>query len=327
MRKVPCSCEFIIELTKCEDMGVTMENVRDLSSALKISGLDYEVQKFPIQFMGKQQVTLEGKEVDAIIPFPIEDQFATVRTDKMSFMGIVGKNYEILQNQEMFDFLDDIAGQGGKFETAGSYGTNGAKSFITMSTEPLTILGDEFMPYMNFLNSFDGSGSVKVYFSPVRLFCSNAIIRSIQKSHNMVVIKHSQTMRTRLEIAKNVLLENSKYLERLKEEAEKLAVTYFDRDNFEKMIREMYPTSQDNTELVKARNEAQIAHLLRAYDQDDLANFKNSAWRAVQAASDANSHPLNLRSTKVPAEFTNVMVAGMPLLNEIWDRVSELVVA
>ena len=100
--------------------------------------------------------------VDTHLPFP--KQFATIRTDTMEPIGVVGEKYEILQNIEAFNFLDSLVGDA-KFETAGLYG-GGSKSFITMSTEPIKILDDEFAPYILFTNAFDGSGAVRVMLPP-----------------------------------------------------------------------------------------------------------------------------------------------------------------
>lgn len=310
-----------------EGMGITLENIHSLDTVLKMTGLDFQVQKFPLQFMAEQTFTVDGQPTRAIVPFAIDDQFATVRTDTMKPLGVVGKNYEILQNSEMFDFLESLEGMDAKYETGGSYGAHGAKSFICMSTEPMKILGDDFQPYINFLNSFDGSGAVRVMFSPIRLFCSNCIAISIKKADRIVSLKHSPSLQGRLDTAKKVLLDNSRYLNALKFHAEKLAVTPFSAEAFEALLHELYPVKTEDKEIIQVRNMAQIEHLLNAYRQNDLQNFNNTAWKCIQAFADTESHPLQLRKTKTPSSFTNVVVNGMPLLNQVWDRMQELVVA
>lgn len=310
-----------------DGMGINVENVHSLETVLKLTGLDFEVQKFPLQFMAEQAFTLNGEAATAQVPYAIPDMYATVRTDTMKALGTVGKNYEILQNSEMFDFLDSLEGMDAQYECGGTYGKNGAKSFITMSTEPMKILGDDFQPYINFLNACDGSGSVRVMFSPVRLFCSNCIAIAIKKADRVISIKHSPSMTRRLEIAKHVMLENTRYFEALKFHAEKLAVTPFSQEAFEALLHELYPVKTEDSNRVQVNNLAQIEHLLNAYKQDDLSNFRNTAWGVVQAFADAESHPLQLRKTQNPAGFTNVIVNGMPLLNQIWDRMQEVVVA
>lgn len=304
------------------DMGVTLENVTSLESALKLSGLDYTVEKRPLQFLAEKEQEWNGSLVRVTAPFPIVDQYATVRTDTMDFMGIVGKNYEILQNQEAFDFLDSMVLNGAKFETAGSFGTNGAKNFITMSTEPMKILDDDFLPTMMFLNSHDGSKAIQVMYVNVRIFCSNCIARARKGAENRINIRHSRSMNSKLDAARYVLLEQTHYLEALKKEAEKLATTPFTKAAFESLARELFPVNETDSELVQIRNLAQVEQLLKAYNQDDLANFHNTAWGAIQAVADFESHPINFRKTKTSGSFTNVAINAMPLLNMVWERVA-----
>lgn len=303
-----------------EGIGVDVTQAHSLDTAIKLSGLDFEVEKLPISFSKPVPQKMENGEVIMInAPFPIKNQFATVRTDTNEALGIVGKQYEILQNREAFDFLDSLA-HDAKFETAGFYGPNGAKSFISMSTEPLKILGDDFENYMLFMNSFDGSGCVKVMFTSIRTWCSNTLTRAMKNAQNKVSIRHSSNMRTNLEIAKSILLANSKYLDALKEEAEKLSVTPFSESAFLALARKLYPTNTEDKEIVQVRNMAMVEALMRAYKQNDLDNFKDSAWRAVQAFADFESHEPVFRNTK-NIKYHNItnVINGMELTNHVTD--------
>lgn len=305
-----------------EGMGVNLQNVNSLETALKLSKMDFTVEKFPVQFVTKSVQEWNGQQVLIDTPHNIEKMFATVRTDTMDSLGIVGEGYQVLQNHEGFDFLDSLVMEGAKFETASTYGPRGAKSFICMSTEPLKILGDDFKGYLNFFNSFDGTGCVRVMFSPVRLFCSNAITRSLRVAANKISIRHSASMQGRLDAAKQVLFQNTNYLNALKEEAERLAVKPFSREAFEALAKKLYPVNAEDKDIIQIRNLAQIEQLMKAYDQQDLTNFTNTAWGAIQAASDAASHNISWRNTKTPANFTAV-INELPLLQYVWNTVEE----
>lgn len=308
-----------------EDMGITLENVHSLESALKLSGLDYSVEKRPVQFVNKVEQEWNGQKILVDTPFIIPDQFATIRTDTNAPLGIVGKNYNILQNREAFDFLDSLAMGGAKFETAGSFGPNGAKSFITMSTEPMKILDDEFLPTMLFLNAHDGSKAIQAMFVSIRIFCSNCLARARKEAQNRVSIRHSNSMQAKLEQAKTILLQNTNYLEALKTEAEKLAVQPYSKEAFEALAKRLFPINTEDTEIMQIRNLAMIEKLMKAYNEDDLQNFNGTAWKALQAISDFESHPVQLRkstkSTTTPA-FTSVAVNTMPLLNMVWNEIA-----
>jgi len=64
--------------------GLKVETSLDSAAALKIAGLDWEVIRRPVQ-------------VDGNI---IEDYFANIRVSDNQALGIVGKDYKIVQNRE-----------------------------------------------------------------------------------------------------------------------------------------------------------------------------------------------------------------------------------
>lgn len=302
-----------------EGIGVNVQQAHSLETAINVSGLNFEVAKHPLSFMTQVPQQLGTQTILVDVPHPYPNQFATVRTDTLEPLGIVGKDYQILQNLEAFDFLDSLVGDA-KFETAGLYG-NGAKSFITMSTEPMKILDDEFAPYILFTNSFDGSGAVRVMFTPIRVFCSNALVRAIKNATNKLSIRHSSNLQSRLDNARYVLLNNTNYLNALKAESEKLAVTPFSAEAFEALARSLFPVNTEDSELVQVRNEAQIEALLRAYKQDDLANFNNTAYKVVQAVADFESHkPVFRQTNQIDLKNIKTVMLGMPLLNMVTER-------
>ena len=312
-----------------ETQGVTLDNVTSLDVALKLSGLDFEVEKKPVYFNSTFGMTNEaGKNLPPKFT-KIEGQFTTVRTDTMQPFGVVTDAYEILQNRDAFDFLDSLVVEGAKFETAGFFKKNGAASYITMSTEPMEILGDEFDPFMMISNGHDGGSAVKVCLTAIRAVCRNTAILALKKASNLVTVQHSKKMYDKLLVAQEVLLSNTKYMEELKIVAEELAVKPFSEEAFEALVRKLYPIEKEQSEIIQIRNLAQIEHLFRAYKQDDLQNFNGTAWKCIQAFSDAESHALRFRkSNKIANNGTpefQVVYNGMPLLNKVFAMLQEAV--
>lgn len=308
--------------TYFDSIGSEIQNASSLENAIQLAGLDYTVEKQKIY----TQQPIKGENGNSIF-VPIPDTFATVRTDTGAALGIVKKNYQILQNHEAFDFMDSVIAGGAKFETAGTFKKNEAASFITCSTEPIKILDDEIAPYLLFMNSFDGTGSVRCMFTPIRIFCSNCLARAIKSAMNKIAIRHSTSMKERLESSKEILLQNTKYLEALKQEAEKLATTPFSKETFEALARELFPSQETDSNLIKIRNEAMIEQLLLAYSQPDLQNFNNTAYKVVQAIADFESHKPQMKKSK-DVDFANMktVIMGMPMLNMIADRMNAIAI-
>lgn len=301
-----------------ENIGTPITSAHSLETALAMSGLDYTVAKTDVNYMTKEP----GKPPRYR---KVKDQFVTYREDTKEFMGIVGKNYNILQNIDAFNFLDSLIVGDTKFETAGSFGKNNARSFISISTDTIKILDDDIQPYIVITNSFDGSGCIQVYFCPERVWCSNTLARNKRNSQNYVRIKHSNSMDVRMGQARETLLANTNYLAALRISAEKLATTPFSAENFEAMVCELFPINPEDKEVVQIRNMEMIEYMLHCYKQDDLQNFNNTAWKAVQAVADYDSHIPTVRKNPNPMkDFNNIIITGMPLLNLVWDKMEAL---
>ena len=303
-----------------DEVGRPIQGATNLEEAIVQAGLDYEVQKLPIFFNPRIGKTPKMTK--------IPDKYAVYRTDTHTPMGVVGKKYEILQNREAFNFLDSLIAGGAMFETAGTYGLNGAKSFISISTQKLKVLDDDIQPYIVLTNSFDGTGTVKVSFSPIRVFCSNTlalISKKVKSLHlNSLSVRHTKSMAIAMEQGKEILFQNTQYLETLKSISELLAVTPFSEEAFKKMCEVFYPIDNNQTKKAVTMNTEMLEELFKAYKAEDIQNFNNSALKAFQAVSDFESHKTSQRSTDRENERGLVMaVNGMPILTQALEYIMD----
>lgn len=305
-----------------DGVGKNITSAGNLAQALELSGLNYKVEKFPIQFTQPVVQMMGDKQIVVQTPYAIKDKVATVRTDTMQSLGIVSPNYEILNNEDAFDFLDSLVEEGAHFETAGSYGANGAKNIITMSTEGMNILGDDYKPYLLLQNSHDGSRAISISYVSIRIFCSNCLARARKGMVNEITIRHSSSMNHKLEAARLTLMGQRQYLEEFKKECEEYAKIDFSENQFFEMAKELFPVHTEDKDIIQIRNLCQIDYLMKCYKANDLDNFTNRGIRALQAVADFESHPVALRTAKTPMGFTAV-INGMPLLNRVYDIVGE----
>ena len=298
-----------------DGIGKPVQSASNLEEAITMAGLNYEIKKIPVYFT---------KPKEDVYGFPMGEEYkrcrnkwATVRTDTYEDLGIVGKDYTLLQNREAFDFLDSMTSEA-SFESAGSWGPTGAKSFITMSTEKMKILGDEFQPYILFTNAADGTGAVKAMFTPMRVGSSSCYVRHTSDIDNEIRVIHKKSLKQRMEAAKLILLQHSNYLEAIKTEMEIMAKTRFTDAEFKDLVRTLFPTVEGMSDLAVLRNDEMIKSIIDSYNQADLATYENTAYRAVQAIADYESHLPAFRATKgLPYKNINNVIKGMPLTNKV----------
>lgn len=267
--------------TYFDKLGNQITSGSSISEALEQSSLNYTVIKKPL--------FLEDGTL-------VKDAFCTLKDDDNTQLGVVGKQYTIVQNTEAFDFIDDVLEQsGGEIIRAGAF-QDFKKSFVVVKTTDIEILGETYNPYLLFYNSFDGSGSIKACFTPVRVMCQNTIAYGFKKAITKVSIRHFSTAAERLTQAKGILLQNNQQLDLLKADSEELAKITLTKDQFKDQIvplvlKEM-KISKDSEEKKrnKDRYEQTANALLRAYDATDLGNHNNTAYKAIQAVADFESH-------------------------------------
>jgi phage/plasmid-like protein (TIGR03299 family) len=167
--------------------------------AIAHAGLDYEVVKAPLFAKGSEPA----------IDFAVPDQYATIRTDNNVIFGVVGKDYQIVQNADAFAFFDAIVGGGDGilYETAGAIG-QGERIFITAKLPGYIRVGsgdDVTEKYIFLTTSHDGSGSITAAFTPIRVVCQNTLNAALRSATNVLRIRHTANAKQRLEDAHRVM--------------------------------------------------------------------------------------------------------------------------
>ena len=284
-----------------DGVGTKMEGNVDTKTALQRSGLDYTVEKKLLY------TSIGGKKIR------IPDKYATVRSDNNQVLGVVGKDYCVLNNQEGFDFIDDLVGEeGAQIETAGSW-DNGRRALIVAKTPAVEICGDEISPYILFTNSHDGSGSIKAMFTPVRVVCDNALLLAEREAEMKISIRHSKNAKDRLMIAKEVLMSNHRYVDSIRQTADIMNNTALSKDDFLKVVKELLGMNGELSNIRRERAELAYAEISQRYDAPDLRKFDETVWRSVQCISD---HESPLRNTGSAEIQLNRVMAGMLMLNQ-----------
>lgn len=165
--------------------------------ALEEAGLNYTVLKLP-----NVHLLPNGEEVIS------ENSFFTCRTDTNKVLGDkFGKVYEVLQNVEALNVVDEILQSGrAKIETAGAI-DEGKKAFICLKVDKNIIVGssDQIKQYVLIANSHDGSLAITATPTNVRVVCNNTLTAALNGATGAVKIRHTSNAGDRLREAAKVL--------------------------------------------------------------------------------------------------------------------------
>ena len=199
---------FSVKERAWHGLGKIVEQYPTSAEAIKFAGLDYRVEKRPLFTYDNENHTGDPDN-DIIIPeIEVPDYFATIRTDTEQVLGVVGKDYQVVQNVNAFEFFDAIVGggEGMLYETAGALG-KGERIFITAKLPGYIRVGkDDFIEQYLFLTtSHDGFGSITAAFTPIRIVCNNTLNAAMANHSGAIKIRHTASANDRLKQAHTLM--------------------------------------------------------------------------------------------------------------------------
>ena len=189
-------------------LGQVVDRYPTSAEAIQYAGLDYNVVKRPIFTFGYDIDVDSDLDVVMERQCMVPNYFATLRTDTDEVLGVVGNDYEVVQNRDAFTFFDAIVGGGDGilYETAGALG-KGERIFITAKLPGYIRVGEDDLieKYLFLTTSHDGYGSITAAFTPVRVVCNNTLNAALSNMSNCVKIRHTQSAKERLMQAHRVM--------------------------------------------------------------------------------------------------------------------------
>jgi len=190
-------------------LGTIVEQYPTSAEAIRFAGLDYTVEKRPLFIHDDIGFNSQSLNQDIVLSdIEVPNYYANVRTDNKAVLGVVGKDYEIVQNVDAFTFFDSIVGGGDGilYETAGALG-KGERIFITAKLPGYIRVGnDDFIEkYLFLTTSHDGFGSITAAFTPIRVVCNNTLNAAMRNLSGDIKIRHTASANVRLKQAHTLM--------------------------------------------------------------------------------------------------------------------------
>ena len=267
-------------------LGTEVAEAPTSADALRFAGLDWKVEQEPV-------CNVRG----GVIP----GYKANVRDRDGSVLGIVGKRYKVVQNEDAFKFTDGLIGGEVRYETAGSL-RGGRQIWLLAKMGTCRIAGDEVEPYLCFTNAHDGSSGVKVCMTPIRVVCNNTLNLALNSAKRSWTMRHTESIHERLDEARDCLFKANKYMGDLAAYAENAAEIRLWDSDVKAILNELFPVTEKSTEREKANAEKCKDEFMVCYFAPDIVKFRGTAWGFINAASDFVTHSMPHRNTQNYAE-------------------------
>lgn len=262
-------------------LGVEVAEAPTSADALRLAGLDWEVQQKNIQVCGGSK---------------IENYKANVRSTDGAVLGVVSDSYKIVQNADAFSFTDELIGGDVRYETAGSL-RGGKKIWLLAKMPERKIAGDAVEPYLCFSNTHDGTGAIRVCMTPIRVVCNNTLNLALNTAKRQWSARHTGNIEQKMQEARMCLQLADAYMDGLGDYADKLANKTINDEELDKILNEMFPVEENDSERKKTMAKKAKDEFMVCYWRPDIAQFLNTAWGVVNAMSDMVSHSEPLRNT------------------------------
>ncbi len=304
--------------TPWHGLGRKLDTPPTIGDAIKQAGLDWKVNLHQLQLA-------DGRKVD---------RFATVRDSDNSILGTVGPGYNVVQNEDGFQFFQPfLDAKVATIETAGSL-RKGARVWMLAKIDRADSVivpkaDDRVSKFLLVANGHDGALALHVGITPIRVVCQNTLSAAVEGRHTSTIkIRHTAGAGEALKFVQETI-------ERVDHDFEKAAELFRALANVkvtEKMLREfvdrvfrrqrmkmkaaaevarqtieVVDQTEDETKERESKVYGSIVQLFEHGKGNDAKGVKGTGWAAYNAATEYLTWQ---RGDDQDTRLTNLWFAG-----------------
>ena len=313
-------------------LGIDVSDCKSSAEVMHKAGLDFIVDK--CELVARMSFGIKRNNIvndiagdfvkDGYIYRELVGSYATYRADTSQPLGLVKAKYEVVQNIDAFKFFDDAIGEGmARWDKAGIL-DDGRKIYLSARLPVETRVGDDLIDnYLVFSNSHDGTSSVNIMFTPIRVICTNMLNSALKSADAYIRIRHTESAKQKLQRGAEILRiackhadtvqdyynsllkvkmsdrEVMEYLANLQLTAKEqdLLLNYDKENGYKKLILKDYRTMEVTG--VSQRKANMIANLFEYYcDGIGQKHIAGTAWGAYNAVTGFYCNVANLEGEK-----------------------------
>lgn len=274
-------------------LGQVVKGRMTAEEAIREANLGYEVIKVPISYTGTNGILQN-----------IKSYFATIRTDTNDILGVVKKNYEVVQNKDSFVFFDSVVDAGEAiYETAGALGKGERVFLLAKLPDDLKVGGEAIDKYILLYNSHDGTSSIIAGMTSVRVVCNNTLQAALKDLSNKVRVAHTSGANERLKEASRVMGIASEYSIAIQEDFNRMADKRMTEgelnDFFKKVFTPEYKEESEKEASTRLQNMvSETMHFHYNHPTQKTAECLDTLWGGYNAISGYYNYIKSYRSAE-----------------------------
>lgn len=254
------------------------------------------------------------------------DYFGTQRQDTGHTFACVKEGYQVLQNWELADLIQEAAGDFDLEICRGGQFNGGAKVYLQICTGTLKNIGinnDQVKKYITAINSHDASTSLGFGMTNTTISCSNTFHSAYKQMQSK--IRHTQSMQEKLQILRNEFAQIQEHEQTLYSQFFKMAERPADNDDVKRIVTNITGIDLNKTmEQAKADySTVQInkAGQLTARISEEMTIKGKTLWGLFNGVTKYTNYDLSTPKRE-NATLESLMIGGGSKIN---NKVFELV--
>jgi phage/plasmid-like protein (TIGR03299 family) len=265
--------------TPWHGLGTRLDSPATAEEAIDAAGLNYDIALTPM-------TTIDGQ--------PVPDRRAVVRSDSKAVLGVVGKSYQPVQNRQCFGFLDAVVADGRlRYHTAGALGQGERVWMLAKLPDQIRVKDSDDVTeqFLLLSNSHDGSSSLRVFFTPIRVVCANTLGMAERRSRaSGVSIVHKGDLAAKVREAQEILGFAKRFYDDLGERINRLASHQPCRRQLETYYESLYPDRANGQNRRAGNIRSKLFDLFENGIGQDMPAIRNSSWAAFNAVTEYIDH-------------------------------------
>ena len=266
--------------TPWHSLGTKLDRPATSEEAIQAAHLDFKVEKSRLKTTPND--------------LSVESHFATVRTDTMEVLGIVGSRYEPIQNKDAFTTFDALVGEGEAiYHTAGALGKGECIWLLAKLPDYIRVNGNDLVEkYLLLVNSHDGTSTVRVKLTPIRVICENTLSLALSGAEQEVHVRHTLNAKEKLKEAHEILGLTNKLYMQLDAIFNRMNETKVEHETLTEYVKTVFlenPESKDRSWVKKVHDT--VFELVESGEGVELS--KGTLWGAYNAVTEYVDHYRN----------------------------------
>ena len=206
-------------------------------------------------------------------------------------LGVVGQRYKVVQNEQLFEFGDNLLDGGASWESAGSI-KNGTIVFGSLVIPREFILdengaNDKTTTYLLVHTSDNGSVALQASVTPVRVVCQNTLNLALGNVKQSFKLRHTQSVDGKIQVAREALGLTFQYMDNFEAEAKKLFETAVSDKKFNDIVNAIYPKPKQDEKIALKKWDNKIVLINDLYfNSPTQENIKGNAWGVFNALTE-----------------------------------------